>query len=124
MSDSTYDRLLRQIKKGTKEGRIAWAPGSFVDSYQAPLGKGSVIVTIPNLNDSYGIREDVPIATLQFLNERGEIFNTIACCYESDSEYKSLKEIFDNARNSYMQIDETLKSMFDDLESRGCDSLV
>lgn len=40
------------------------------------------------------------------------------CFYEHDEGYEDLKAIYEAAHNNYMQIDETLKSMFDDLNNR------
>lgn len=117
--DSTYSRIIWEIKDKSKVGLIAWHPSSYADVYEAQLGKGAITI-MHNLNAADGCTTEYepPIATLSFLNERGEVFNSIHCYKESDTAYKDLKSIYEYAHNSYMKIDETIQSMFTDLQSR------
>lgn len=114
--DATYARLLSEIKEKSKKGTISWSPSSFVNTFEAPLGTGSIMITHdPNVQLQHC---DTPLASLSFINERGEVFHTIDCQSTLDTEYADLKEIYDSAYENYMKIGETLKSMFDDLKNR------
>lgn len=120
--DTTFNNLIHSIKEKSGKGLIAWFPSSFDNVYQADLGKGAIMIMfvdedkLPSVN--LRIPGSSPIASLSFVNERGEVFNSINCYSTLDECYDDLKEIYESAHNSYMKIDETLQSMFDDLNSR------
>lgn len=120
--DTTFNNLIHNIKEKSGKGLIAWSPSSFDNVYQADLGKGAIMIMfvdedkLPPVN--LRIPGSSPIASLSFVNERGEVFNSINCYSTLDECYDDLKEIYESAHNSYMKIDETLQSMFDDLNSR------
>lgn len=120
--DAIYTKIIRDIKEKSRKGLIAWTPSSHGDTYQANLGKGAIMIMSDDneygdSTDSYSQNERI-IASLSFLNERGEVFNGIYCFSTLDECNNDLKEIYESAHNSYMQIDETLQSMLDDLNSR------
>lgn len=114
--DTTYARLLSEIKEKSKKGTISWSPSSFVNTFEAPLGTGSIMIT-HDTNPTFQ-NDSSPIASLSFINERGEVFHSIESMSILDAEYSDLKEIYDSAYENYMKIGETLKSMFDDLKNR------
>ncbi|MDE6338553.1 MAG: hypothetical protein K2K97_02050 [Muribaculaceae bacterium] len=117
--DSTYYRLLKEIKEKSRRGMIAWSPSSYSATFQAPLGKGMITIMFdPELPATLPVDYDPPVATLSFLNERGETFNSINAFSTKDDYYTDLVEIYTSARNGYMKIDETVQSMFDDLQAR------
>ena len=117
--DPTYRRLVLDIKDKSERGLIAWTPSSYADTYQANLGKG-VITIMHDLDDHPDCPADYesPIAVLSFLNERGEIFNSIRCYTALDTDYPLLRDIYDATHSNYLKVDETLQSMFDDLNNR------
>lgn len=120
MIDPTYTSLVNEIKEKTIKGLLPWIPSSYASTYETPLGNGAVTIMFDDARSGgFGISSDYsPIATLSFYNARGEVFNTISCYLADDEFYADLKAIYDAAYNNYMKIDETLKSMFDDLNSR------
>lgn len=116
--DLIYQRLINDIKNKSQEGLISWSPSSYSGTYQATLGKGVIMISRDlNENESYPADYTPPLASLMFLNERGETFNSINCYTEQDEMYDTLREIYEAANNHYMKIDETIKSMIDDLNN-------
>lgn len=108
--------MLGLIEEKSKMGLIGWIPSSNKSAYQTTLGKGSI--TVWKQTDDYDENPlDWPIAYLNFINDRGEIFDSVSA-YEYDETYEQLCRIYLYAHNSYMKTDETLKSMLDDLKDR------
>lgn len=115
--DATYHMLVNDIRDKSKKGLITWEPSSFSNSYQATLGNGAIVIT--HCDDAEIYDNDIPpTLSLSFLNERGDIFHEIKSYTIKDEGYQELDEIFQSAHNTYMKIDETLRSMIQDLHSR------
>ena len=120
--DTTFNNLIRGIKEKSRKGLIAWSPSSFDNVYQADLGKGAIMIMFVDEDHQPPVNLEIlrssPIASLSFVNERGEVFNSINCYLSQDEYYDDLKEIYESSHNTYMKIDETLQSMLDDLNGR------
>lgn len=116
--ENQYRILAEEIRQKSSRGLIAWAPGNYQTTYTASLGRGAIMIAFNDQEDCY--TETPPLYSLFFLNERGETFHAINVYSrdESNADYQRLKDIYDQAHNSYMKIDETLKSMFDDIQSK------
>ncbi len=118
--DYIYRRLVDDIRDRSREGKISWSPSSYSGTYQATLGKGVIMISRDvSDDDNYPADYTPPMVSLSFLNERGETFNSINCYTTHDELYDDLMAIYEAANNNYMKIDETLKSMIDDLNNRG-----
>lgn len=117
--EEQFIRLTEEILSKNKRNLISWSPSNYSSVYQAPLGKGVIMISFdedgPHSNPEGNL---YPIYSISFINERGEKFFSFGAIDEDDLYYELLKEIYQTAHSSYMKIDETLKSMFDDLRSR------
>lgn len=101
--------LIDKLKKKTELGQAIWSKTSRDTEFKLELQKGAI--TIDNWEDGEGLFVDIAI-----LNENGEtierdVFNV------SEEDYNVLFEIYMLAKNSYYKIDETLKTIFDELDS-------
>ncbi len=115
MNEDKFLDLTKRIYDKTKHNLINWTPGSSLNSYQAVLGNGAILIWI---NEQYPEDYDKPLIGLTFINDRGECIGTVNCYSSSDSDYEILNQIYSSAVNNYMKIDETIKSMYDDLLMR------
>lgn len=115
MNEDKFLDLAQRIYDKTKRNSLNWIPGSTANSYQTPLGTGAVLVWFNTLDDQCSADYLMPLVGLTFLNDRGENIGTVNCFDLTDSNYELLNQIYNLAENSYMKIDETLKSMYDDL---------
>lgn len=115
--EQRYRSLAEDIRR--KASRLEWKRSNYDDSFELSLGKGTVIIS----NNEKILEEDfdanIPLYSLQFLNGRGETITVI----ETDGSYVDenkplLEDIYQQAFNTYMQTEETLRSMMDDLSTK------
>lgn len=118
MNEDKFLDLAQRIYDKTKRNALNWTPGSTANSYQTPLGSGAVLVWYNTVEEQYPIDYDPPLVGLTFLNDRGETIGVVNCFDTTDSIYEMLNRIYNLAENNYMKIDETIKSMYDDLLKR------
>lgn len=118
MNEDKFLDLAQRIYDKTKRNALNWTPGSTANSYQTPLGSGAVLVWYNMQEEQYPADYDVPLVGLTFLNDRGENIGSVDCFDSTDTNYEILCQIYNLAENSYMKIDETIKSMYDDLLQR------
>lgn len=115
MRNNEFLRLARLVREKTKRNAINWVPGSVVNSYQSSLGKGGILIIYDEEEFPLPDGSFNPLIQLSFLNERGDFIGSVNCETIKDENYELLKEIYDSAENTYKKIDETIKSMYDDL---------
>ncbi|CCG53698.1 Protein of unknown function [Flavobacterium indicum GPTSA100-9 = DSM 17447] len=101
--------LIDKLKKKTESGQAIWTKTSRDTEFKLELQKGAIVTD--NWEDGQGFFVDLAI-----LNENGEIierdfFNV------NEEDYKTLYEVYLLAKNSYYKVDETLKTIFDELDS-------
>lgn len=116
--EDQYKWLATEIRLKSQQGLIPWSPSNYQDTYEASLGKGAIIITYNDLSEGYC--EEHPVYTLSFVNERGDVFHSMNA-FSKDQlspDYDLLKDIYEFAHRSYMKIDETLRSMFEDINSK------
>ena len=117
--ESQFIQLTYEILTKSRENLISWSPSNYASTYQAKLGKGIIMISYDSevsRNDNDG--NPCSIYSISFLNERGQTFYSFGVLDEDDIYFDILKEIYYCAHSSYMKIDETLKSMFDDIMNR------
>ncbi|MBD5206047.1 MAG: hypothetical protein HDS84_06685 [Bacteroidales bacterium] len=112
--EQRYKTLASEIL--SKVDKLQWKRSNYADSYEVSLGKGTVII----INNKQRQRENpflnLPLYDLRFLNERGEVVYSIEANNTVLDENKALLEdLYNKAYHTYMQTEETLRSMFDDL---------
>lgn len=116
--DIKYQTIIEKIRNNSSKGLISWTPGSYASTYYANIGNGSVSVfhdTEPDPMLPVGFPS--PIGVIKFMNSRGEEFKSFQVFYTTDEDYELIRDMYDIAHNSYMMIDETLRSMIDDLDN-------
>ena len=116
--EEQYKKLTEEIRQKSKECLIAWTPSNYNDTYEATLGRGAILIEHNEPSEEY--YPETPVYSLSFLNERGEVFHSIKVFHEfvDTDKFQCLKDIYEYAYKSYMKIDETLKSMFEDINSK------
>lgn len=107
----TLSKIAEILRVKTQQKTLSWTPTNSVDTYELNLGKGYVLISKPS--DPF----DTCLYNLEFLNSSRERIGYLIALSEEDPDYPLLKDIFVNAENSYLQIDETLMSMLNVLES-------
>lgn len=117
--EDSYVQLAIEILAKSKRDLIAWGPSNYANTYQAPLGKGIIMITFDSDSPSYDPDgNQFPMLNLSFINARGETFHSLTAYDEKSTYYELLRNIYVQAHSSYMMIDDTFKSMMDDLRSR------
>lgn len=109
MISSNIKILIGKLKKKTEIGQAIWSKTSSDTEFKLELQKGAI--TTDNWEDGHGCFVDLAI-----INENGEtierdVFN------KNEEGYDELFTIYLIAKNSYYKIDETLKTIFDELDS-------
>jgi len=105
--------LIEKLKKKTESGQAIWTKTSRDSEFKLELQKGAI--TTDNWEDNEGRYIDLAI-----INENGEAIERDAFnLYEMTQveNYNTLYEIYEIAKKSYYKIDETLKTIFDELDS-------
>lgn len=114
----TIKKLAERIKKNTESKTLSWNPSSRNNSFETKLGDGSVIISFNR--DPFSISS----YELSLFNKSGVnigsilAFGNIDTSGEKDSDYRLLEEIYTLAEHSSKKFDETLQSMFNDLDIR------
>lgn len=105
------------IRLKSKDGLIAWEPCSRPNVYKAVLGRGSIMIEHNGQSEEY-YPEMSPLYSLSFLNGLGEVFHSIRVykCTVANKDFQLLKDIYEYAYMSHMKVEETLKSMLDDIK--------
>lgn len=118
MEDRRYIELARLIIEKTNERKVSWQPSSSNHTYQAIIGMGAVLVYL-DLYANNGCIEGIesPIGYISFLNNRRESIHNITVFNEDDENFAIIQDLYNQARESYLNTDETIKSMFDELEN-------
>ncbi len=118
MNEKTYLELARLIKQRTNEQLLAWTPSSYSSTYQTAIGQGAATVSLDySVQDQYDPDFPQPIAYLSILNSRGETIHSINCYTEEDENFPLISEIYQLAKDSYLKTNETIQSMFDQLNN-------
>lgn len=117
--EEQYINLAEQILNKSKRNLISWNRGNYDDTYQTALGKGVIMISFDNKEPRFDPEgNQYPLYSLSFINEKGETFYSIYSVDKDDAYYDLLDKIYKQAHSSYMKIEETLKSMIDDLMNR------
>lgn len=110
--------LAKLIKENTISGKLTWTKSGETDTYRTKVGIGLVSVKKEQPNTIFPtLTPFAKVATLDFMNDRGQVIGSISCDSTMDSNYELVSSIYDLARNSSLKIDDTLESMFDDLDT-------
>lgn len=113
-----YRMLAEEIRN--KASRLDWNPSNYSNSYELSLGTGHVVITNNNDLLTHNPLAVLPAYSLRFLNERGQTVHSIESDKTRADENKELLEdIYNKANNAYMQTEETLRSMLDDISNKG-----
>ena len=103
--------LIEKLKIKTESGQAIWSKTSRDTEFKLELKKGAI--TTDNWEDGNGYYVDLAI-----INQNGETIERDAFnAVENEEAYKALYDIYILAKNSYYRTDETLKTIFDELDS-------
>lgn len=103
--------LLIKLKDKSESGQAIWSKTSVDTEFKLEFQKGAV--TIDNWEDSHGIFADFAI-----INDNGDIIERhIFNVNEDPDDYNFISNIYKSVKNSYYKTDETIKTIFDELDS-------
>ncbi|ARS36767.1 hypothetical protein [Pontibacter actiniarum] len=112
MTDKFKDLVERLLKK-TEAKTAIWAKSSLANEFKLVLSKGAI--TTDSWHDS-NTGED--LVDLRILNENGDIVEDITFNKsEYPNGYGMLQQLHSAARRSYYKVDETIDSIFKELDS-------
>ena len=102
--------LIDKLKKKTEAGQAVWTKTSRDTEFKLELQKGAI--TTDNWDDGGGLMVDLAI-----INDKGDIIERDFFVSGDNNDFKTLLEIYELAKKSYYKTDETLKTIFDELDS-------
>lgn len=118
MEDKRYIELAQLIFRRTKEQNVVWNPSSNKNTYQATIGQGAVLVYFDvAAQDNCPMDIEQPLGFISFLNVRGETLYSITSFTADDSNFTIIRDLYQLAKDSYLKTNETIQSMFDELNS-------
>ena len=103
--------LIEKLKNKTIAKQTIWSKTSRENEFKLELSKGSI--TIDNWEDEVGMLIDFVIR-----NESGDVIERIA--FNSNDEYidyKFILELYTLVKREYYKVEETIKTIFDELDS-------
>ncbi|MFH6963576.1 hypothetical protein ACHRVK_14370 [Flavobacterium plurextorum] len=104
--------LIGKLKTKIEANQAIWSRTSRDTEFKLELQKGAITV------DSWEDSTLGSVVDLAIFNENGDIVDSVAAQINEDPEdYKVLLEIYELAKKSYFKVDETLKTIFDELDS-------
>lgn len=115
--EQRYRALAEEIR--LKASRLDWERSNYADSFEIELGLGTVIISNNEAQISNNPLFDLPLYSLRFLNERGEtVYSIDSYGGEGDENRALLEDLYGQAFNTYMQTEDTYRSMIDDLSTK------
>lgn len=118
MEDKRYIELAQLILRRTKEQNVVWNPSSNANTYQAAIGQGVVLVYFDiAAQDNRPMDIEPPLGFISFLNIRGETLYCITSFTTEDGNFSIIKDLYQLAKDSYLKTNETIQSMFDELNT-------
>lgn len=111
MISNNIEILIEKLITKTKAGQAFWDKTSRDSEFKLELQKGAI--TSDSWSDGNGVFVDLAI-----LNDEGEIIERdFFDLHENQEDYSKLYDVNMAAKNSYYKLDETLKTIFDELDS-------
>jgi hypothetical protein len=111
MIAENFKLLIEKLKLKTIKREACWTKTSRDEEYKLHLGKITILSDCWLDEVSFNKKVDLII-----LNEDGEKIDGVILS-KGDDEYESLLELHTIAKQSYYKIDETFKSIFEELDS-------
>ncbi|MGI4021988.1 MAG: hypothetical protein ACRYFA_10815 [Janthinobacterium lividum] len=106
-----FTSLIEKLKNKTVSKQAIWSKTSRDNEFKLELQKGAI--TIDSWEDN-----NVDFVDLNIMNENGEIIDR-AYFHSSDRvDYKTLLDLHSSAKRAYFKVDETIKNIFDELDSK------
>lgn len=110
MMTENIKMLIEKLIKKTTAGQANWKKTSRDTEFKLEFQKGAVVTD--NWTDGEGLHVDLAI-----LNDNGDIVERVIYDYEQEEDYKKILEVYELAKKSYFKSDETIKNIFEELES-------
>lgn len=111
MIPENLNALIKKLIDKTTSKKAVWSKTSRDSEFKLELNKGAIITD--NWDDeNSGMNVDFSI-----LNEFGDIIERIAFRHIDVDNYNTLMQLHNEAKRSYYKVDETIKTIFDELDS-------
>lgn len=104
--------LIDKLKKKTESGKAIWSKTSVETEFKLELQKGAI--TTDKWDDS---QNGESLVDLLIINANGDVIERAVFGESEPIEYKQLLEVYELAKKSYYKVDETIKTIFDELDS-------
>lgn len=111
MISDNIKTLIEKLKRKTQAGQAIWSKTSRDSEFKLEMQKGAI--TTDNWQDDYGNF----FVDLAIINENGDVIERDVFPGEEIDDYLILQEIYELAKKSYYRSDETLKTIFEELDS-------
>ena len=111
MIAENFRLLIEKLKYKSSKREAIWAKTSRDEEFKLHLGKVTLLTDCWYDEVTFNKKVDLVI-----LNEDGEKIDGVILS-KGDDEYESLLELHTRAKQSYYKIDETFKSIFEELDS-------
>lgn len=102
--------LIEKLRSKTESKQAIWKKTSRDTEFKLEFQKGAV--TIDNWQDSQGIFVD-----LRVINENGDEVESMVFNPDSPVDFSTLAELYELVKSSFYKIDETYKTLLDELDS-------
>lgn len=104
--------LIDKLKKKTESGKAIWSKTSVETEFKLELQKGAI--TTDNWVDS---QNSESLVDLLIINANGDVIERAVFGESETIDYNQLIEVYELAKKSYYKVDETIKTIFDELDS-------
>jgi len=111
MITDRYIKLIDKLSSKTQEKKVIWQRSSSQDEFKLELEKGAI--TIGKYEGDFN---NAPEVFINIYNDRGDRIDVISI-NGSDKHFEYINEFYSSIRRSYYKVDETIDSIFNELES-------
>jgi len=111
MINANIKLIIDKLIAKTNAGQAIWSKTSRDTEFKLELSKGAI--TTDMWEDEHGYK----MVDLSVYNANGEIIeNDVFHESDEESDFTSLQNVYESAKKSYYKIDETFKTIFDELD--------
>ncbi len=103
--------LIEKLKNKTASKQAIWSKTSRDNEFKLELQKGAI--TTDNWNDD----DENSFIDLSIINENGDTIDRVYFHSSEKEDYKKLLELHDLVKRAYYKVDETIKNIFNELDS-------
>lgn len=112
MASERFTQLIKELKDATVNGKIRWMETTNENTFRVGLGDGLV-----RIQPQYDREADASGYAIYLVNRHGRIVDEFESWVGSGPDYVLLRNLYQSARGSALNIDEVIDSMLSDLKA-------